>query len=163
MGSTSKLGTSTLMLIMEIRMKKRLIIEVFIILSLVGCVSTSPKNDSAVSSQSGSKSDSEDTSRAKKNISLSIGREVGDFKIVSKEEGNGSASLNSTIYTVKTNDGETYKCNIEEPSGFAKIMSFGMSGGQASAMCTDFTKGSKKGGKKHIGSCNDLLRAAGKC
>ena len=93
---------------------------------------------------------------------MAIGQEVGQFTITNQQKVEAPGGFDGTQYTVKTNAGKTFKCEILEPSGFGKVMTFGMASG-AGAMCTDFTKGSKDIGKTNKESCNALLRAAGKC
>ncbi len=133
-------------------MNRRLLVVGFIVLSLCGCASTSQKSDGDQSS-----------SKAERKISQAIGEEVGDFKIINRIEGDSApAGFSEGIYSVLTNSGTTYKCSILEPSGFMNAMSFG-GAGIASAMCTDFTKNSTQKGKTNSPSCNELLRAAGKC
>lgn len=100
--------------------------------------------------------------RAAKKISAAIGEEVRDFTITHQEGVEAPTGYDGTQYTVKTNAGKTYKCEILEPSGVGKFFTWGMASG-ASAMCTDFTKGSKDKGKTNKASCNALLQAAGKC
>lgn len=96
-------------------------------------------------------------------ISQAIGEEVKDFKITERTEGvSAPAGFSEGLYDVRTTDGKHYRCSVMEPSGFMNVMSFG-GAGSAAAMCTDFTKGSKQQGKTNAPSCNDLLRAAGKC
>lgn len=95
-------------------------------------------------------------------LSMGIGEEVEDFTVTAQQEVQTGAYY-TTEYTVLTNDGRKYKCEIMESSKFAKVMSWGMGSGGSSAMCTDFTKGSKDKGKINQASCNPLLRAAGKC
>ena len=128
----------------------------FIALFLYGCAYSNQKSDDTPSA-------SKDIGKAEMKISQAIGTEIGDFKIVNRVEGvSAPAGFSEGIYTVTTNSGNKYKCSIYEPSGFMNVMSFG-GAGSASAMCTDFTKGSKQKGKTNAPSCNDLLRAAGKC
>lgn len=93
---------------------------------------------------------------------MAIGREIGNFKIANSQAIEAPAGYNGMQYTVKTNDGATFKCEILEPSGLGKVATWGMASG-ADAMCTDFTKGSSDIGKINNASCNQLLRAAGKC
>lgn len=100
--------------------------------------------------------------RAAKKISIAIGEEVRDFTIAHQEGIEAPTGYDGTQYTVRTNSGKTYKCEILEPSGVGKIFTWGMASG-AGAMCTDFTKGSKDKGKTNKASCNALLQAAGKC
>jgi hypothetical protein len=100
--------------------------------------------------------------KAEQKISMSIGQEVGTFSIASQQKIESPGGTDATQYTVKTKAGKTFKCDIFEPSGFGKAMSFGMSSG-SSAMCTDFTVGSADQGKTNKASCNALLKAAGKC
>lgn len=104
----------------------------------------------------------DDGGKAEKKISMAIGREVGKFSVTARQEVEAPAGYVGTQYTVKTTAGETYKCEILEPSGLGRIATWGMASG-ASAMCTNFTEGSKDRGKTNKASCNDLLRAAGKC
>lgn len=128
----------------------------FFVLSLYGCANTSQKSDAPQSA-------SKDIGKAEIKISQAIGTEIGDFKIVNRAEGvSAPAGFSEGIYTVTTNSGSKYKCSILEPSGFMNVMSFG-GAGSAGAMCTDYTKGSKQQGKTNAPSCNELLRAAGKC
>lgn len=100
--------------------------------------------------------------KAESKISMAIGREIGNFKITNSQATEAPAGYNGMQYTVKTNDGATFKCEILEPSGLGKVATWGMASG-ADAMCTDFTKGSSDIGKTNNASCNALLRAAGKC
>lgn len=100
--------------------------------------------------------------KAEQKISMAIGHEVGTFSIASQQRIESSGGTDVTQYTVKTKTGKTFKCDIMEPSGFGKVMSWGMASG-ASAMCTDFTAGSADQGKTNKASCNALLKAAGKC
>ena len=100
--------------------------------------------------------------KAEQKISMAIGQEVGTFSIASQQAIESPGAMNATQYTVKTKAGKTFKCDIYEPSGFGKVMSFGMISG-TSALCTDFTAGSKDQGKTNQASCNALLKAAGKC
>lgn len=93
---------------------------------------------------------------------MAIGREIGNFKITNSQATEAPAGYNGMQYTVKTDDGATFKCEILEPSGFGKVATWGMASG-ADAMCTDFTKGSIDIGKTNSANCNALLRAAGKC
>lgn len=95
-------------------------------------------------------------------ISMAIGEEVEDFTVVKEEEIESSAGTKGMQYTVLTDGGKKYKCDIIGLSKFGKIASWGMNA-EMSAMCTDFTSGSKDKGKTNQASCNQLLRAAGKC
>jgi len=114
------------------------------------------------SSSSEKRAASEDSSKAAKKISQAIGEEPSDFSITSQQQVDAPTGYDGTEYTVKTKSGKTFKCEILEPSGLGKVMTWGMASG-ASAMCTDFTKGSKDKGKTNKASCNALLQAAGKC
>lgn len=125
------------------------LLTVALLLMLSGCATT---NHTAA--QGGN--------QAENKISMAIGREIGNFKITSSQAAEAPTGYNGMQYTVKTNDGATYKCQILEPSGLGKIATWGMASG-ADAMCTDFTHGSSDVGKTNKASCNDLLRAAGKC
>ncbi|WP_026603690.1 hypothetical protein [Methylomonas sp. 11b] len=121
------------------------------LLSMIAGCATTANNTSAQGSN-----------QAEKKISMAIGREIGNFKISNSQATEAPAGYNGTQYTVKTNDGATFKCEILEPSGFGKFATWGMASG-ADAMCTDFTKGSSDIGKTNNASCNALLRAADKC
>ncbi len=102
------------------------------------------------------------SSKTAKKISTAIGEEVEDFVVTKQEEVEAPAGFKGIEYTVETNGGKKYKCEILEPSKAGRALSFGMNTG-GDAMCTDFTKGSKGKGKANQASCNALLRAAGKC
>lgn len=135
---------------------------------LCGCSSPgsattgSPPTAKETNGKSEQKTTSEDNDRAAKKISMAISEEVGEFTITGQQSIEAPTGYNGIQYTVKTKGGKTYKCEILEPSGFGKAMTWGMAGG-AGAMCTDFTKGSKDKGKANKAGCNDLLRATGKC
>ncbi|TCZ78987.1 hypothetical protein [Lysobacter sp. N42] len=96
-------------------------------------------------------------------ISMAIGEEVGDFAVTAQQEIQSSAGMKAMEYTVATDAGKKYKCEIFEQSKFGRVMSWGMASGGSAAVCTDFTKGSRDKGKVNQASCNGLLRAAGKC
>ena len=100
--------------------------------------------------------------KADQKISMAIGQEVGTFSIASQQKIESPGGTDATQYTVKTKAGKTFKCDIFEPSGFGKVMSWGMASG-SSAMCTDFTASSADQGKTNKAGCNALLKAAGKC
>lgn len=100
--------------------------------------------------------------KAEQKISMAIGQEVGTFTIAGQQKIESPGGTDAMQYTVKTRGGKTFKCDIFEPSGFGKAMSWGMASG-SSAMCTDFTTGSADQGKINKASCNALLKAAGKC
>jgi len=99
---------------------------------------------------------------AARKISMAIGEETDRFVVTKQEEVDSSAGMKGTEYTVKTDDGKTYKCQLFEPSRLGKIVSFGTAAG-ADALCTDFTQGSPSQGKTNQANCNALLRAAHKC
>ena len=129
-----------------------------------GCVTTttSPSTASESDSKAEKKAAGGDNSRAVNKISIAIGEEPNGFTIISQRHVDAPTGYNGTQYAVKTKSGKSYKCEILEPSGLGKAMTWGMASG-AGAMCTDFTPGSKDKGKTNKASCNDLLRAAGKC
>ena len=156
-------------------MKLKKLISLLLLLSIAsvfsGCATTERKSsepsegsgaNSNVSSNSEKKSANEDKGKAMQKISMAIGVETSGFTITSQQPVDAPGGYNGTQYTVKASTGKTYKCEILEPSGFGKVMTWGMASG-ASAMCTDFTPGSKDRGKTNKASCNDLLKAAGKC
>ena len=148
------------------KLKKLMTLLVLLPLSsgFYGCATTERKSPEPPEggSKIEKKAASEDNSKAARKISLAIGEETSDFTITNQQQVEAPAGYDGTQYTVKTKAGKTYKCEILEPSGFGKAMSWGMASG-ASAMCTDFTKGSKDKGKTNKASCNALLQAAGKC
>lgn len=133
----------------ESNMTQKLLTATLLLL-LSGCATTA-NNTSA-----------EASNKAEKKISMAIGREIGNFKITNSQVTEAPTGLNGMQYTVKTDDGATFKCEILEPSGLGKVATWGMASG-ADAMCTDFTRGSNNKGKTNEASCNALLRAAGKC
>jgi len=129
-------------------LQKLVTVTFFLILS--GCATTA------------SNTPAQGSNKAEGKISMAIGREMGNFKITHSQATEAPAGYNGMQYTVKTDDGATFKCEILEPSGFGKFATWGMASG-ADAMCTDFTKGSSDVGKTNKASCNALLQAAGKC
>jgi hypothetical protein len=126
-----------------------------------GCA-TNAGNPNTANTNTTATASREDNSKAEKKISMAIGEEVTSFTITDQQKVDAPAGFDGTQYSVKTKAGKTFKCEILEPSGFGKAISFGMSSG-AGAMCTDFTKGSKEQGKTNQANCNALLKAAGKC
>lgn len=76
--------------------------------------------------------------KAAKKISMAIGEEVGDFAVTNQEEVESSAGSKATEYTVRTNRGKTYKCQIIEPSRAGKFFSFGTAA-SGDALCTQFS------------------------
>lgn len=129
-----------------------------------GCAVSSPSASQAhdAGSKLEKKTPDADNINAEKKISMAIGQEVGRFKIADQQKADAPTGFNGIQYTVKTQTGKTYKCEILEPSGVGKLMSLGMLSG-ASAVCTDFTTGSVDQGKTNNLNCNALLKAAGKC
>lgn len=97
-----------------------------------------------------------------KKISTAIGVEPSQFVVTAQESVEANVGQRATEYTVRTNAGKTYKCQIIEASRLGKIATFGTAG-MADALCTDFTKGSRDQGKTNQAACNALLRAAHKC
>jgi len=133
------------------------------ILSLLGALSGCATTADTASAETKKKPGPEGSGKAERKISQAIGEEIGAFKIVSRAEGDSApAGFSEGVYTILTNTGVKYKCSILEPSGFMNAMSFG-GAGSAGAMCTNFTAGSKDQGKTNKASCNELLKAAGKC
>lgn len=141
-------------------MKLKKLVPLLLLLSLsgafYGCASGS-------ASSTGSAPAASDTGgKAEQKISMAIGQEVGTFTIASQQKIESPGGTQATQYTVRTRGGKTFKCDIFEPSGFGKVMSWGMASG-SSATCTDFTAGSADQGKTNKASCNALLKAAAKC
>lgn len=126
-----------------------------LLLLLSGCATTANNTPSSNPS-------AESSGKAEKKISMAIGSEIGNFKITNSQATEAPTGYNGMQYTVKTDDGSTFKCEILEPSGLGQVATWGMASG-ADAMCTDFTRGSSNIGKTNNASCNALLRAAGKC
>lgn len=98
-----------------------------------------------------------------------IGRSVGQFTISDRSEETGGR-IN---YMVRTSDGMTYGCYLYGVTGFQKAMSFGQTP-VSDAICTATTGGKSKGkdqlpaaagqrGSTTGGTCNALLKAAGRC
>lgn len=148
------------------KVKKLICLSLLLCLSstFYGCATNFPGATQAndASSNVEKKNPQADNSNAEKKISMAIGQEVGRFKIADQQKVDAPTGYNGTQYTVKTQTGKTYKCEVLELSGVGKVMTFGMSGG-VSAMCTDFTTGSAGQGNTNKASCNALLKAAGKC
>lgn len=92
-----------------------------------------------------------------KRTSLAIGRGIGTFTIQNKTEETGGR-IN---YSVKTADGATYQCYMYSATGFQKAMSFGQIP-DSDAMCT-LTSGKAPPTLNSPGSCNALMKSAGKC
>ena len=92
-----------------------------------------------------------------KRTSLAIGREIGKFTIQSKSEETGGR-IN---YSVKTTDGATYQCYMYSATGFQKAMSFGQTP-DSDAVCS-LTSGKASSTLGSQGTCNALMKAAGKC
>jgi len=92
--------------------------------------------------------------------SAAIGREVGSFTIAKTGEETGGR-IN---YTARTKDGLTYQCYMYSATGFQKAMSFGQTP-NSDAICTQMGRGGAASSvdSKPAGSCNALLRAAGRC
>ncbi len=97
-----------------------------------------------------------------KKISTAIGVEPSQFVVTAQQPVDSNVGQKATEYTVRTNGGKTYKCQIIEASRLGKIATFGTAG-SSDALCTDFTKGSRDQGKTNQAACNALLRAAHKC
>jgi hypothetical protein len=149
---------------MTLKKMSALMLAVPLIGVFYGCGTSSPSTSASTeaSSKTEKKVPDTDNSRAEKKISMAIGQEVGGFSITDQQKTEAPTGFEGIQYTVKTRAGKTYKCEILEPSGFGKVMSWGMASG-ASAMCTDFTQGSADRGKTNKATCNALLKAAGKC
>ena len=137
-------------------MKVQKRIPAILVLSLCGIFYGCATNTSSSASATDS------GTKAEQKISMAIGQEVGTFSIAGQKTIESPGAMDATQYTVKTKAGKTFKCDIFEPSGFGKVMSFGMISG-SSAVCTDFTVGAADQGKTNKASCNALLKAARKC
>ena len=103
-----------------------------------------------------------DTAKAEKKIAFALGQEPGTFTITSQSAGEAPGGTIRTDYIVSTAKGARYACYIMEPSGFGKVMSWGMASG-SDAVCNATSSGGKPAPKSNNAGCNDLLRAAGKC
>jgi hypothetical protein len=103
-----------------------------------------------------------DMNQAAKKLAFAIGREVGDFAITAQQQGEAPGGYNRTDYSLKTKDGVSYKCYILEPSGFGKVMTWGMASG-TDAVCNEISGRANSSSKPLQNNCNDLLRAAKKC
>lgn len=89
--------------------------------------------------------------------SMAIGREVGSFTITDRSEESGGR----VNYVARTKDGAVYKCYLYSPTGFQRAMTLGMTP-NSDALCTRFgTSGAPAPAPS--GSCNALLKAAGRC
>lgn len=143
-------------------MKLKKLIPLLLLLSLSGAFYGCASGTGSASSTGSASAASDAGAKAEQKISMAIGQEVGTFSIAGQQKIDSAGGTNGMQYTVKTKAGKTFKCDILEPSGFGKVMSWGMASG-SSAMCTDFTAGSADQGKTNKASCNALLKAAGKC
>lgn len=88
-----------------------------------------------------------------------VGQPVGTFTISERTEESGGR-IN---YTVKTRSGAVYHCYLYSPTTFVKAMTFGQTP-NSDAICSPMGRGaaaSEQG--KPAGTCNALLKAAGKC
>lgn len=90
--------------------------------------------------------------------SLAIGRDVGSFNISDRYEETGGR-IN---YTVRTKDGATYKCYLYSATSFQRAMTFGQTP-HSDAICTPFGKSGSTPAASNPGTCNALLKAAGRC
>lgn len=133
---------------------------------MVGCAGnigrTTGTASEASTSASTASAKTDENAKAERKISMAIGAEVGSFALTGQKEVDAPTGFIGTEYSVQTAGGETYKCEILEPSGLGKLATWGMASG-AAAMCTNFTEASKDRGKTNASSCNALLRAAKKC
>jgi hypothetical protein len=96
-------------------------------------------------------------------ISMGIGEEVGQFSVTQQEQAEAAAGSKATQYTIKSNAGRIYKCQIIEPSRFGKILSLGTAA-SADALCTEFSgpAGGRTGAKRTSGTGNGAAGAAPK-
>ncbi len=139
-------------------MLSKKIIFLLVAIAMTGCATT--KNNSATADAKPSAE--AEKNRAAKKLAFAIGREVGDFTITAQQEGEAPGGYNRTDYKLKTNDGANYQCYILEPSGFGKVMTWGMASG-TDAVCNEISGSAKNSGKPLDKNCNALLRAANKC
>jgi hypothetical protein len=79
---------------------------------------------------------------AAKKISTAIGVEVAEFVVTEQASAEAPTGYKGTQYTVETNSGQRYKCEILEPSRLGKIVTWGMGKG-AAATCTEFAATTK--------------------
>ncbi len=133
----------------------RLLLPLLLATATVGCAAVS--GDKAVTAAAADK--------AQQKIAFAIGREVGSFTITNQREGEAPGGSVKTEYAIETSEGAKYNCYIYEPSGFGKVMSWGMSSG-SDAVCSALEAGtglSDAAAQKNGMACNSLLKAAGKC
>lgn len=117
-----------------------------------GCAATSTE-----------KTTTADMTQVQTKIGFAIGRETGSFSIIDQRAAEAPGGYNRTDYAVSTTEGTKYNCYILEPSGFGKVMSFGMTSG-TDAVCSMMNAGSVTGTATQTNpACNSLLKAAGKC
>ncbi|MES2817564.1 MAG: hypothetical protein V4812_01070 [Pseudomonadota bacterium] len=102
-----------------------------------------------------------DQSGLEQRTAQAIGQPTGQFTISERSEETGGR-IN---YSVKTKDGGTYRCYMYSATGFQKAMSFGMTP-HSDAICTAMAGTpalSGQGNNGASGTCNALLKAAGRC
>lgn len=91
-------------------------------------------------------------------ISMGIGEEIDQFSVTQLEQVEAAAGSKTTEYTVRSNAGRTYKCQIIEPSRVGKILSLGTAA-SADALCAEFSgsAGGKLGAKRASGAGNGAV------
>jgi len=94
--------------------------------------------------------------------SQAIGRSVGQFTITDRGQETGGR-IN---YTVNTRDGAAYRCYLYGATGLQQAVTFGQTP-HSDAICTAMAGAERattgQAGRSAGGSCNALLRAAGRC
>lgn len=98
-----------------------------------------------------------------------VGRSVGQFTIADRTEETGGR-INYTVYV---RNGGAYRCYLYGATGFQKVMSFGQTP-HSDAVCSAVVGGQNRSNNKAPlaaedqgsgggGTCNALMRAAGRC
>lgn len=139
-------------------MLSKKIIFLLVAIAMTGCATIKSNSEPAAANPPAEA----DKNRVAKKLAFAIGREVGDFTITAQQEAEAPGGYNRTDYKLKTNDGANYQCYILEPSGFGKVMTWGMASG-TDAVCNEISGSAKNSDKPLNKNCNDLQRAAKKC
>ncbi|MDD2925170.1 hypothetical protein [Rhodoferax sp.] len=127
-----------------VKLPHRLGVLIFLVLGIGGCAATISKEG------------------LEQRTAQALGREVSTFTISDIGEETGGR----TNYTVKTNDNVTYRCYQYSPTGFQKAISFGQIP-NSDAICTPMVRAGSGAasteGRRPAGTCNALLKSAGRC